>query len=274
MPHAPSPDHRRRALCTAALLAPLAARADGADRAGTAPTPAVPILVYHRFASSAVDSMTVHLQRLDEHLQLLERLDCAVVPLADWVAWRQGRLATLPARAVVLTVDDGHRSQFEHLAPRLRERGWPATFFIYPSAISNAHYAMTWPQLSELAASASLSLQSHTYWHPNLVRERRSQAPEAFRRFAMTQLRQSREVLERRLGRTVDLLAWPFGLSDAGLQAMAGEAGYQAAFSLGNRSATAQDALMDLPRHLMVDGVDARQLASRLRSAFAEEARA
>ena len=254
-------------MCAAALLAPLAVRAVAAEKQ---PTPAVPILVYHRFAPGAVDSMTVRLQRLDEHLHLIERLACRVVPLADWVAWRQGRLAVLPDRAVVLTADDGHRSQFEHLAPRLRERGWPATLFIYPSAISNAPYAMTWAQLTELSNGSGLSLQSHTLWHPNLVRERRSQSPESFRRFAMKQLSQSRDTLQHRLGRAVGLLAWPFGLSDPGLQAMAAEAGYTAAFALGNRSATAGDPLMNVPRHLVVDSVDVRQLEARLRTAFGD----
>lgn len=244
------------------MLAPLASRASAPG--------AVPILAYHRFAPTAVDSMTVRLELLDAQLSVLERLACRIVPLADWVAWRQGRLAALPERAVVLTADDGHRSQFEHLAPRLRERGWPATLFIYPSAISNASYAMTWSQLLDLAAQDGVAIQSHTLWHPNLLRERRNQAPEAFQRFAMAQLRQSRDILQRRLGRPVEHLAWPFGLSDAGLQAMAAEVGYTAAVSLGNRSATAGDALFDVPRHLIVDSVGARQLESRLRAAFGD----
>lgn len=216
--------------------------------------------------------MTLRLDHFEAQLALLERLRCRVVPLADWVAWRQGRRGALPDRAVVLTADDGHRSQFEQMAPRLRERGWAATFFVYPSAISNAGYAMTWPQLAALAESPGLSVQSHTFWHPNLLREQRSRPPDAFRQFALTQLRRSRDTLQRHLGRPVDLLAWPFGLSDAGLQALAAEAGYAAAFSLGNRSATAADPLFDVPRHLIVDGVDARQLEVRLRAAFGDGA--
>lgn len=259
----PPPDHRRRALCGAALLAPLAGRAD---------SPRVPILVFHRFAPTAVDSMTLRLDHFEAQLALLERLRCRLLPLADWVAWRQGRLGALPDRAVVLTADDGHRSQFEQMAPRLRERGWPATFFVYPSAISNAGYAMTWAQLTTLSQTPGLAIQSHTFWHPNLLRERRNQPTETFRRFALTQLRQSRDALQQRLGRPVDLLAWPFGLSDAGLQAQAAEVGYAAAFSLGNRSATAADPLFDVPRHLIVDRVDTRQLEVRLRAAFGDGA--
>ena len=93
--------------------------------------------------------MTVRIAAFEAQLRLIERLRSKVIPLADWVAWRRGELAALPPRAVVLSADDGHRSQVEVMAPLL-ERGWPLTLFVYPSAISNASYAMTWTQLREL----------------------------------------------------------------------------------------------------------------------------
>lgn len=270
--HPDSPDPLRRALacslaCGSAFLL--------GNAFAKAAVPRVPILVFHRFASTALDGMTPRTANFDAQLRLLQSLSCSVIALSAWVAWRlalaRGEDATLPPRAVVLTADDGHRSQFELMAPRLRERGWPVTLFVYPSAISNAGYAMTWPQLRELADDALVSVQSHTYWHPNLVRERQRMPPAAFRRFAADQLARSRDTLEQRLGRAVTLLAWPFGLSDEGLAQQAAQAGYAAAFSLGNRPAAAGDPLYAVPRHLMVDAIDAHQLAAGLEAAFADK---
>jgi peptidoglycan/xylan/chitin deacetylase (PgdA/CDA1 family) len=261
-------DMRRRALAVS-----LAALASLSRAAG--PSVRVPILTFHRFAAEARDSMTLRIAEFDAQLRLLQSLDCRVIPLGDWVAWRHARArgepATLPRRAVVLTADDGHRSQFEVMAPRLRELGWPVTLFIYPSAISNADYAMTWDQLQHLAASPQVSVQSHTYWHPNLLREREHKPPADFKRFAADQLVRSRNALAQRLGRPVTLLAWPFGLSDAGLAGLAREAGYEAAFSLGNRSAGEDDPLYAVPRHLIAEGVGLRALGSRLAAAFGPE---
>ena len=257
-------DARRRAFALGLLCAPLPGRA-----AKPLPQPSVPVLLYHRFAATAVDSMTVRTSNFEAQLRLLERLNCNVIALADWVAWRRGERATLPPRAVVLTADDGHRSQFEVMAPLLQARGWPITLFVYPSAISNARYAMTWPQLRELVAYPGFSVQSHTFWHPNLMQERQRLSPQAFRRFATDQLRRSRDVIEQRLAHPVTLLAWPFGLNDEALWAQATECGYQAAVALGNRAATRQDPLYAVPRHLIVDSIDAPQLAARLRTAFA-----
>lgn len=233
------------------------------------PQPPVPLLVYHRFAATALDSMTLRRKNFEAQLDMMAQLGCKVIPLSDWIAWRRGERATLPPRAVVLTADDGHRSQFEVMAPLLRARGWPVTLFVYPSAISNASYAMTWPQLRELLAEPGFSVQSHTFWHPNLLQERRRMSADAFQRFASDQLRRSREVIEQRLAQPVSLLAWPFGLSDEALWMQAADCGYQGAVALGNRSASRLDPLYAVPRHLIADSVDDRQLAARLRAAFA-----
>jgi len=264
-------DRRRRLLalglaCTPALASPALAAVAG--------QPKVPLLVFHRFAASALDSMTVRVANFEAQLRLLDQLSCQVIPLSHWVVWRLALGSAdehkLPPRAVVLTADDGHRSQFEVMAPLLRARGWPVTLFVYPSAISNASYAMTWPQLRELAADPRVSVQSHSFWHPNLVQERARLPSAEFQRFAATQLTRSREVIEQHLSQAVDLLAWPFGLGDEGLAEQAAQAGYRAAFSLGNRPAAAADRVYAVPRQLMVDSVDARQLASWLEAAFTE----
>jgi len=250
-------DRARRALTCGLVGAPVFGRAAFAT---TAQTHRAPILVFHRFAATAMDSMTLRIANFEAQLRMLANLSCRMISLSEWVAWRlalaAGADAMLPPRAVVLTADDGHRSQYEVMAPLLRDRGWPITLFVYPSAISNASYAMTWPQLRDLAADPLVSVQSHMYWHPNLLRERGHMTPDAFHRFAANQLTRSRDTIEQRLGRPVTLLAWPFGLSDDGLAAQAAEADYQAASSLGNRSAGPSDPLYAVPRHLIVDSVD------------------
>lgn len=229
----------------------------------------VPILAYHRFAAGVADGMTVRTATFELHLRCLQRESCNVIALADLVAWRLGRRQELPERAVVLTADDGHRSQHELMAPMLRAYGWPITLFIYPSAISNAAYAMTWEQLAQLLADPGYGLGSHTYWHPNLVKERRTLDANAHRRAAAFQLGHSKEVLEQRFGRRVPWLAWPFGATDDGLMAQAAESGYDAAFALGARPVTRAEPLFALPRTLVTDALDEHRLARLLGASFA-----
>ena len=129
----------------------------------------VVVLVYHRFAPTLDSSMTVRMQTFEAHLHAIDAAGYRIVPLADILRWHEGKNEALPAKAVAITVDDGHRSVYDTLRPALRGRGIPVTLFVYPSAISNATYAMTWAQLRELASTGQFDVQSHTYWHPGLV---------------------------------------------------------------------------------------------------------
>jgi peptidoglycan/xylan/chitin deacetylase (PgdA/CDA1 family) len=220
--------------------------------AGDAPL-RMPVLVYHRVGPMLTDTMTVTTPVFEAQLQHLQTHGHQAVALRDVVASLRGTANALPARAVAISVDDGHRSVYTDLFPLLRRFRTPVTLFIYPSAISNASYAMTWEQLAELKASGLVDVQSHSFWHPNFAVERRRLTPDAYQRFAQDQLTRSKTILQQRLGGTVDLLAWPFGLYDTDLMQWAAAAGYVAAFSIERRPVTREEALMALPRYIVTD---------------------
>ncbi|MFC4518990.1 polysaccharide deacetylase family protein [Cupriavidus pinatubonensis] len=230
----------------------------------------VPVLVYHRFAEHAVDTMTVRTETMRAHLRFLEDNGYRIVPLADVLAWRAGGPDNLPPRAVVLSVDDGHRSVYEVLWPMLASRPVHVTLFIYPSAISNASYAMTWDQLRALKRTGWFDIESHSYWHPNFRIERARLAPDGFRHFAHDQLRRSRERIEAEVGAPVTLLAWPFGIHDAELEAIATQEGYVSAFTIEAGAVTRRQPAMALPRYLITDQCDVHCL-SRLLAATGKQ---
>lgn len=211
----------------------------------------VPVLAYHRFGPAVVDSMTITTATFESQLQWLADHDRPVVPLRMLVDFRLGRGAAPPAGAVVLTADDGHRSVYTDMLPLVRRFHVPVTLFVYPSAISNADYALTWTQLRELRDSGLFAIQSHTWWHPNFRTEKRRLAPAEYERFVRTQLEHAREVLVREVGGPIDLLSWPFGIYDAELIAAAARAGYVAAVALDGRVARPTDDLYALPRFLI-----------------------
>ncbi len=237
---------------------------------GTAGTPrgepacaVTSILVYHRFATTVADSMTVRVATFRAQLAYLQQHHYPVVTLRALVACLNHGPA-IPAGAVVLTADDGHKSVFTEMLPLAREFDVPVTLFVYPSAISNASYALTWDQLSTLRRSGQFDIQSHTYWHPNFKVERRRLGPEAYRAFATAQLAKARTVIEKRIGVEPDLLAWPFGIYDDQLIAIAHAVGYQAGFTLQRRVVTPHDAIMALPRFLVTDDAIGGRFAAML----------
>lgn len=214
---------------------------------------AATILVYHRFGPAVADNMTVRTRVFAWQLQYLRDHGYTVVPLRDVVKFVTAR-GHLPACAVAITADDGHRTVFTEMKPLVERYRLPVTLFIYPSAISNASYAMTWAQLAELKATGLFSIESHTYWHPNFHTEKKRLSADAYRALVQTQLQKSRQILEKRLAAKVDMLAWPFGIYDDELIAAAVNSGYVAAFSIDRRNVSPSDNVMAIPRYIVTDG--------------------
>jgi peptidoglycan/xylan/chitin deacetylase (PgdA/CDA1 family) len=227
----------------------------------------VPILLYHRFGPVVADSMTVTTPVFESHLKYLRENGYRVISLNDLMGKYFGRTSPADSRDVVLVADDAHISVYTTAFPLLRKYNVPMTLFVYPSAVSNASYAMTWDQLRELKATGLFDIQSHTYWHPNFKKERERLQPPEFDKLVHRQLTQSREKLEKELAAPVDLLAWPFGIYDTGLMARAEAAGYRAAFSIERRPVTRADPPMALPRHLLADSDRGRAFGEILNAA-------
>lgn len=226
--------------------------------AGVAPTGAaeparVSILVYHRFGPTVPGPTTVRTAVFAEQLAWLAAHRIAVVPLHALIdGLRRGELPQ-DGPVVALTADDGHRSVYTDMYPLIRRYRVPVTLFIYPSAISNADYALTWEQLREMVGSGLVDVQSHTYWHPDFRIEARRLSPAAYQDFAKRQLTLSKERLAAQLGVRVDLLAWPYGIYDAFLERLAAGAGYVAAFGIEPRPLRIGDDLLALPRYVVSD---------------------
>jgi peptidoglycan/xylan/chitin deacetylase (PgdA/CDA1 family) len=213
----------------------------------------VPILLYHRLGPIVADGMTITTPVFETHMKYLHDNGYTVIPLRQLVDHYRGKAPAPKPKSVVIVEDDAHKSVYSDMYPIIRKYGYPVTIFTYPSAISNAKYAMTWDQLRELKKTGLFDIQSHTYWHPNFKKERKKLSGAALDQLVLTQLRKSRARLQTELGGTVDMLAWPFGIYDDYLLGKAGEAGYVATFTIERRHATSTDQVTKLPRYLLVN---------------------
>lgn len=138
-----------------------------------------------------------------------------------------------PARSVALTFDDGYRSVLEHGLPVLRRLGLPSTMFVPTAYVGdrNRWNEPTGLDLSIMSADelracedAGMRMESHGHAHLDMRVTSREETLE--------DLRRSREVLTDLVGRTPDLLAWPFRTGSPEAQDAARELGFRAAFSI------------------------------------------
>jgi peptidoglycan/xylan/chitin deacetylase (PgdA/CDA1 family) len=213
----------------------------------------VPILLYHRFGPSVADSMTVTTPVFESHIKYLRENGYSVIPLRQLINYYRSKGSQPPVRSVVITADDGHKTVYTDMFPLIKKYRLPVTLFIYPSAISNAPYAMTWEQLREMKKSGLVDIQSHSYWHPNFHKDKKKMTPVEYDAFVDMQFSKSKAKLEKELGGNVDMLAWPFGIYSIELEGKALAAGYIAAFTIERRHSSIAGNVMALPRYLMIN---------------------
>lgn len=245
------------AIVSAVSIVALSLAREPDTNAGEAGQPRVPILLYHRFGPTVADAMTVRTVDFAAQLEYLQANAYHVVPLREVVAYARGE-AKPPTRAIAITADDGHKTVFTEMLALVERYRVPVTLFVYPSAVSNASYALTWEQLRRLKETGLFDIQSHTYWHPNFKVERRRLSAADYEALVRMQLSKSRRVIDARLGIRVDMIAWPFGIYDDELVRMARDEGYVAGFTMVRKSVVRGDNVMTLPRYLMTDEMRGR----------------
>ena len=147
----------------------------------------------------------------------------------QWLEYRAGRLRTLPRRPLIITFDDGYTCFDRNAWPILRNRGFGATVFLVAGQIGGTN---AWDREERqeplLGASRIRALQdggvvfgSHTVNHVALARIPASRARD--------ELWRSRDVLGDLLGRSVDVLAYPFSNQSRQVHDLVREAGYRCA---------------------------------------------
>lgn len=213
----------------------------------------IPVFAYHNFEPIKKGSMTISTQKFEAQMQWLQSNGYTVIPLAEAVNYLQGKIAAVPNKSVVITIDDGRKTVYTNALPIIEKFHYPVTLFIYPSIISREPYALTWEQLKTLQQTGLFTIESHTVSHPNFKQEQKHFSPTTYEKRVNAELRNSKSILEKHANAPVTLLAWPFGIFNAGLENAASNAGYQMAFSIGYRCATKSDPAMAVPRYMILE---------------------
>ncbi len=243
---------KRVGMAATALIAAAAVGWAASAIVARAADASAPILLYHRFHPTISRYATVTTPTFAAQLCWLAEHRYKVAPLASVVAALRGGVPLDPM-TVVITADDGRRSQYTEMFPIIQRFQVPVTLFIYTHAIDYEPDALTWDQIAEMAQSGLVDVQSHSWTHPNFHRERARRRPADYQSFVAAELGLSKQTLEGRLNKPVEFLAWPYGVFNPDLERAAVAAGYSAAFIVGGRRAGAGDDLFDLPRIAVSD---------------------
>jgi len=172
------------------------------------------VLAYHSIDPSG-SVISTHPELFRRQMSLLAERAVPVVALDQ---------ARQTAGAVALTFDDGYRNFETEALPVLEKYRFPATVFVVTGRCGQSNdwaprqgvmpslALMDWEALRRVAA-AGVDLGAHTVSHPVL--------PSLSEEAAERELRECRDELQRRLGKPVRTVSYPYGMSNPAVRRIA-----------------------------------------------------
>jgi peptidoglycan/xylan/chitin deacetylase (PgdA/CDA1 family) len=253
-----------RRTATAAVTRPRTAATAAAARPLTGPAGhvRVPILTYHVIApppaGAPFPKLYVTATQFEDQIHALAAAGWHGVTLDQLQAYWTRGVRLPPGRPIVLTFDNGYRSQYAVAMPRLRALGWRADENIQLSGLPPSQGGLTRRQVRALLA-AGWELDTQGFTHADLVTLSAAQLEHEVAR--------SRQVLRRRFGVPVNWFCYPSGHYDATVIRAVRAAGYTGSTTtITGWASSAQDRYR-LQRIRVLGGTSGAQLLALLRAA-------
>lgn len=173
-----------------------------------------PVLLYHSIDESG-SCISTKPSEFGRQMSLIKENGYTTLSLGEMVKiWKEG--VSYPAKAVVLTFDDGLQNNYEVAFPILKKFGFTATIFLTTDYIGKRSTwdrkrgipelpMLTWEMIREMDRN-KIDFQSHTATHPHLPRI-------SYDRIKY-EIISSRAVIEENLGKRSNIFCYPYAEYD------------------------------------------------------------
>ena len=267
-------------VCVVVLVAAFAL---SSQRTSASDAIAFQVLAYHDVRDDVRDEIdsdqyAISTRRLIDHFNWLKANDFTPISVDDLLAARRGE-RPLPARAVLLTFDDGFISVYTHVFPLLQLFEYPAVVSVVTSWITGevdpAEYArddggrqfLNWEEMREMHASGLVEIASHSHnMHRGVAANPQGNTQPAatthryeagsyetddeyFARIR-DDLATSAELIEANVGVAPRVITWPYGSYNVPATEIAAELGMPVTLTLDSLPKSI-DRLDAVSRHLI-----------------------
>ena len=199
----------------------------------------IPILMYHVIGdgSGSLQELYVNADVFASQMQYLKDNGYHTVTLSElYQHWQDG--TPLPPRPIVLTFDDGYRSDYEVAFPILQAHDFRAVHFLYVKKLSHAN-SLTRQELAELLTRGH-EVGNHTYNHIEIhtVSQER----------LIQETQQAKDALEERLDIEIVSFCYPVGRYNSEAVGAVEESGHKIAVTTEYGYASPEQGLLTLKR--------------------------
>lgn len=213
---------------------------------------AVPVLMYHSVSSSssaAFRPYTVSARLFALQMNQLAQTGYTTMTMSE-LSDRRARGETVPARTVVITIDDAFGDFMDNVVPVLLEVGFTATLYVptgYVGGTSRWLIAegeqrralLGWRELAQIA-DLGIECGGHSHSHP--------QMDLIARRSAIREVALSKALLEDHIQQEIRSFAYPFGYSSPAVRGIVEDLGFSNACVVRDLTSDATDDKFAVPR--------------------------
>lgn len=220
----------------------------------------LPVLMYHHVVEDGQEcnDMTITVSRLREDLQWLQDNGYTTVLPRELAAGEP-----LPEKPVLITFDDGYRSNYNLAFPIFQEFEAKVVISVMVYMQDNAASDfITWAMCREMTDSGLIEIGSHTYLLHNLderggsfdpegvngVQRKPEETDREFQSRVLDDIQLSYDLIAEKLEQPPTFFAYPFGLTEPDADGLIQELFPVTAVTLP-KTADLSDGLYDLPRH-------------------------
>lgn len=198
----------------------------------------IPVLMYHSIDFEKGNELRIPKDKFRLQMKYLKDNGFTTLTLNELYSYIVFD-TNLPAKPIILTLDDGYVDNYTNALPVLKEFNFKATVFMITSCIDSDKSYLTSNQLQEMD-KAGMDIESHTVSHPELNKLSYNDQ--------LVELKNSKTTLEKILNREVPYLAYPYGKSNDDTLKIIKDLGYKMAFSTIIGDASKADGLYKLHR--------------------------
>ena len=156
-------------------------------------------LMYHRFNEHKYPSTNIQLDVFKNQLNIIKELN---IEFLDPISLVEKISEVNNSKKILLTIDDGFQSFYDHAWPILKKKNIPFILFISTESVGKKGY-MNWKQIKEVENSKLVMIGNHSHTHGYLADETNEKI--------INDISQAIKLFKKNLGHSPKYFSYPFG---------------------------------------------------------------